>query len=317
VKLPRRISDILNRKQEFIDSQRTKLESTVVRLQSQLFSDIISELIPELDIKDGIIQDTAKNYKLLSILDKTYKEFQVAANSVVLGQIVKSTTKISALSENYFSVVLSGNLPERFNKIIETSNRLINLRIGLDNGKVVRGGFLESFFNSNTVGTELKQMTSKAITGGMSMKDYTRALREMISGVDTKTGMMERQFQRYVYDLYQQYDAAYNMVLGNEFGFKYFIYQGGLIKDSRDFCAAHNNKVWSTEEAKEWVNWFPALGEYPAGYEIKQSDIYSVPSYMNYPGYDPLIDRGGYNCRHALGWIPEDMAFDMRPDLKM
>jgi hypothetical protein len=150
----------------------------------------------------------------------------------------------------------------------------------------------------------------------MNMKDYVKLLKDKITGTENYTGGMERQFQRYAYDLYQQYDAAYNLTLGNEFGFNYFIYQGGLIKDSRDFCAAHNNKVWSVEEMKTWSEWTPSKGEYPAGYEVKQADIYAVPSYLGYPGYDPGIDRGGYNCRHALGWIPDEIAFKMRPELK-
>jgi hypothetical protein len=115
--------------------------------------------------------------------------------------------------------------------------------------------------------------------------------------------------------LYQLYDAAYNSTLAQEFDMNYFIYQGGLIKDSRDFCAAHNNKVFSREEAADWVNWVPSMGDYPAGYEIKQKDT-SHPSYMDYPGYTPLVDRGGYNCRHMLGWISDELAFDLRPDLK-
>ena len=120
----------------------------------------------------------------------------------------------------------------------------------------------------------------------------------------------------YTYDLYQQYDAAYNMALGNEFGFKYFIYQGGLIDDSRDFCVAHNNKVWSVDEMQTWAEWTPSDGEYPEGYEVKQKDIYDVPSYLGYPGYDPGLNRGGYHCRHALGWINDKLAFKMRPELK-
>jgi hypothetical protein len=211
--------------------------------------------------------------------------------------------------------VLSGNLPARFEKIVTSANKLINLKIGLEGDKVFKGGWLDSFFKSNTTGMELKEMTSKAVTSNMNMKDYVKLLREKITGSEKTDGLLERQFQRYGYNLYQQYDAAYNLTLGNEFGFTYFIYQGGLIGDSRDFCAAHNNKVWSKEEAELWPSWTPSKGEYPAGYEVKAGDLYSTPSYMNYPGYDPLIDRGGYNCRHALGWIADELAFQMRPDL--
>jgi hypothetical protein len=146
-------------------------------------------------------------------------------------------------------------------------------------------------------------------------------LRELITGSEDfkgryKPGALDRQFQRYAYDLYQQYDAAYNVTLGNEFGFTYFAYEGGLIIDSRDFCAAHNDKVFSVEESKKWATWTPAQGEFPVRWEVKQTDVNKVPSYLGYPGYDPLIDRGGYNCRHHLGWLPIDLAFKMRPDLE-
>ena len=317
MRLPRRIADILKKKQEYIDSARSRLESTVVKQQSRLLNDILAELLPQLDVKDGVIQDTAKNYRLISVLDKTYRDFTIGMTNTILPQIVNSTSKIAKLSSDYFSIALSGDMPARFTKIVETTDKLINLKIGLEGGKFTRGGFLESFFNSNTIGTELKNMTSKAVTSQMNMKDYAHALRDTITGEDEKAGSLERQFQRYAYDLYQQYDAAYNLTLGNEFGFNYFIYQGGLVEDSRDFCAAHNNKVWSKEEAEKWSEWTPAEGVYPEGYEVKAKNIYEVPSYMNYPGYDPLIDRGGFNCRHSLGWISDDIAFDMRPDLKL
>jgi hypothetical protein len=316
MKLPKRISEILDKKQAFIDLSRSKMESSVIKLQSKLFSDIVTELIPELDVKDGLIQDTPKNYRLISILDKTYKDFQKVSTQSVLPQIIGTTSKIAGLTEGYFSVMLSGNLPARFDKIIEKTSNLTNARLGLEGGKMVRGGYLESFFNSNIIGTDLKQMTAKAVTSNVNLKEFTKQLRDKITGTDEYTGGLERQFERYAYDIYQQYDATYNKTVGNEFGFTYFIYQGGLIGDSRDFCAAHNNKVWSVEETKEWATWTPADGEYPAGYVVKSKSPNSVPSYLGYPGYDPSIDRGGYNCRHALGWIPDDLAFDMRPDLK-
>lgn len=314
MKLPKRIAEILAKKQEYIDLQRGKLEESVVKLQSKLLDDIVTSLIPELDIKDGIIQDTPKNYRLISVLDKTFKDFQTVSTSIMSTQIIKSTSQIAELSKDFFSISLSGNLPARFDKIVSTTDKLINLKIGLDGGKMTRGGFLQSFFDSNTIGTDLKQMTSKAVTSNLDKDIYVKQLRDMIEGVPktvvkdgikttVQTGALERQYQRYAYDLYQQYDAAYNLVLGNEFGFNYFIYQGGLVKDSREFCVEHNNKVYSKDEALTWGEWkSPTTGE--------------TPSYLGWPGYDPLIDRGGFNCRHSLGWIADDLAFAMRPDLK-
>ena len=316
MKLPRRIKDLLLAKQAFIDAQRSTMEASVIKLQSKLFNNILSELIPELDIKDGLIQDTAKNYRLISVLDKTYKSFQVSSGSVIASQIITTTAKIAKLSNNYFEVVLSGDLPARFDKIIEGTNKLINLKIGLEGGKMTRGGFLQSFFDSNTIGTDLKQMTSKAVTSNMDMKEYVKLLQDKITGVDKTAGAMERQFQGYGYDLYQQYDRVYSNQLAKEFEFTYFVYQGGLIEDSRDFCVCHNNKVWSREEAETWRTWTPSQGVYPDGYEVKAKDIYAVPSYLTVAGYVPMDDFGGPRCRHSPGFLADELAFKMRPDLK-
>lgn len=304
------------RKQAYIDSQRDRLSNTTIRMQNQLFSDILAEIIPELDIKDGIIQDNAKNYRLISMLDKTYKSFNITSSQVMFSQIAGTTMRLVDMNTKYYKSVFSDTLPARFDKVIIEANKLINLKIGIDGDKIFKGGYLDSYFNSSNIGTELKQITSQAVTSNMNLKDYVKVLKNKITGTEEYTGALERQFNMYAYDLYQQYDAAYNLTIGNEFGFDYFIYQGGLIGDSRDFCAAHNNKVWSREEAQSWGEWTPSLGEYPAGWEIKAKDMYSVPSYLSMPGYDPLINRGGYHCRHSLGWIPEDVALQRRPELK-
>jgi hypothetical protein len=313
MKIPKRITDIISRKQGYIDSQRDKLEAKVIKQQSKLLSEIISQVVPELDLENGMIKETVKNYRTLSVLAVAYKNFQKGSSQTIFNQVVNATSKIAELNKNYFKTVLLSDVPKTFEKVIEATDKLMNLRIGLDGGKLVRGGFLESFFNENVLGTNLKQFTSKAITSNMDKADYIKGLRQMITGSEDTKGGLERQFQRYAYDLYQQYDAAYNLTIGNELGFKYFIYQGGLVEDSRDFCREHNNHVYSIDEAEGWGEWTPSQSVFIT--DFKQKDINSVPSYLGYAGYDPLIDRGGYNCRHSLGWIPDELAFELRPDL--
>jgi hypothetical protein len=316
MKLPKRISQILKQKQEFIDRQNVLMNNTAIKAQSQLLSDIITELIPQLDVKDGVIQETSNNYRLLSVLDKTYKNANIIYNQVLLTQVVSTTTKLAKLNTNYYEVMLSGSLPAKFEKIVATTDKLINAYIGIDGQKLTKGGFLESYFSQNVLNTELKQLTAKAVTSNMDIREYTKILKDKITGTDEYKGGIERQINQYVTDLYQTYDQAYNKTIGNELGLTYFVYQGGLVDDSRDFCAAHNNKVWSIEESESWATWTPAQGEYPAGYEVKAKDLYSVPSYLGYAGYDPLINLGGYRCRHWLGWVTDDIAIGMRPDLK-
>ena len=314
MKIPKRLKDLLDQKQAFIDSQRDQLSNTMVKLQSDLFSNILSDIIPELDVKDGLILDTPKNYKLISLLDKTYKDFNVSSTKILAEQVAGTVSLIVDYNTKYYNSVL-GVLSERFTKILAETKNLIDLKIGLTGDKVFKGGWLDSYFTASPVGTELKQIVSQAVTSNMNKKELIKILKSKITGTKDYTGTLERQFNMYAYDLYQQYDAAYNLTIGNEFGFNYFIYLGGLIDDSRDFCAAHNGKVWSKEEALTWKDWVPADGEYPEGWKVKQKDQYSHPGYMDVPGYDPFINRGGYHCRHKLGWIADELALKRRPEL--
>jgi hypothetical protein len=323
MKIPHRISDIISRKQDFIDQHRDRLEKTVIKLQSDLLDKVIAEIVPQLDIKDGLITDSTHNYQLLGDMDKVYKDFTNMSSSLIANQMSGVTNGLVNLGKSYFTVALTDDLVKRFDKIVDATTKKMNIRIGLDGGQLVRGGYLESFLKDQTLGTQIKNYIAKSVTGQIDTKDFISGLTDLVKGVphidkngDTiQTGALEKQFQRYGYDLYQQYDAAYNSTLAQEFDMNYFIYQGGLIKDSRDFCAAHNNNVYSKEEAAEWVNWVPSMGVYPPGYVVKQKDN-SHPGYMDYPGYTPLVDRGGYNCRHMLGYISDELAFSLRPDLK-
>ncbi|MEN6568988.1 MAG: hypothetical protein ABFC18_03145 [Rikenellaceae bacterium] len=309
MRLPRRIDEIIRRKESFLESARNKIEKSTIRLQGTLLNDAVSQLIPQLDVKDGIIQDTANNYRLVSEIENIYSSFNNKVASTLLPQINSSIEQIVKLNQTAFQLTLA-ELPARFEKVIENTRKLIDLKVGLKDGKLIRGGFLKSVLVSDP--TEFKQFLSRAITGQIPVQEFISGIKEKIIGNTTKRGLTDRQFNRFVYDLYHQYDAAYNTKVAEEFGMKYFVYSGNLIDDSRDFCAAHKDKVFHIDETKEWPSWTPAKGqdrgEFPDGWEVKAKDIYKVPSYIDYPGYDPLTDRGGFNCRHQIMFISDELA---------
>ncbi len=315
MRVPRRLEDILKRKQDYIDLSRERLNSTVVRLQSKLLDELIAEIITELDIKDGNILDTEKNYRLIAQLDSVYKKFSADQGRILGLEIARVTGKIRVMSENYFSLVLGG----KFEQIVEAARKATDLRFGINGERFVRGGLLEGLF-SEFGATEVKQIMSKGVSAQMDMKEFIRQMRGFVAGTAEKEGISERKFKQFAFDVYQQYDATYNMKLAEEFDMKYFVYEGELVKDSRDFCAAHQGKIFTIEEAQSWNTWTPARGQqeraFPEGWEIKQKDIYAVPSYLGYPGYDPIIDRGGYRCQHHLAFVSEEFALEKRPDLK-
>lgn len=63
-------------------------------------------------------------------------------------------------------------------------------------------------------------------------------------------------------------------------GIKRYRYVGGTIATSREFCTRHNNKVYTEQEIRSI--WRQSWGGKAPG--------------------DPMVVRGGYNCRHW--WVP-------------
>lgn len=316
MKTPRRISDLIARKQSLIDANRDKLEKLIIKQQSKLFNAIVESVIAKLDVKDDVILDTPKNYRLLADVDVIFDTFTKQSAPIIASQIAEGLTGVAALEAKYFKMVLPEGTVERFESIVSKTKDLIDLRVGLKGGETVSGGFIESLTKNKSLSLQVKDYIARSVTGQIDSKDFIKGLSSIVTGKEDGPGAMEKDYQRYAYDLYQQYDRAYSTNLATEFDMKYFVYQGTLIEDSRDFCVAHAGKVWTIEEAQEWKNWNPSMGEYPEGYKIRQKDVNAVPSYIDYPGYNPLVDAGGYRCRHSINYVSDELAFKMRPELK-
>jgi len=210
---------------------------------------IVDDVILELDIIDGIIQDTPKNYRLIASMDKVFNNFSVIQAQTLLPQLTSATNAISELGNEYFLITVSEDILKRFDKIVEGAKEITDLRFGLKGGKFIRGGILEDII-SQFGGTEVKQIMSKAVSGNMGRREFMKQMRDFVTGTPEKPGISERKWKQFAYDIYQQYDATYNKKVADDFGMKYFIYQGGLIIDSRDFCVCHNGKVYSNEEVE-------------------------------------------------------------------
>lgn len=98
-----------------------------------------------------------------------------------------------------------------------------------------------------------------------------------------------------VQDALMGFDGQFAKFRADQLGLTHYIYYGTIIRDSRDFCVEHVNKVFTEEEARE----------------LWQKD------WQGKSGSDPFLDRGGYNCRHhwqptSLDWgdIKEDGTFE-------
>ena len=103
--------------------------------------------------------------------------------------------------------------------------------------------------------------------------------------------------------LQSKFDAQLNLAKSKDAGLTYLKYQGSLIPTSRDFCRLvrngtydiRRNGLFTIDEVKKLWN--------RTGWKGKKSG-------------NPLIVRGGYNCRHQWSYVNPDW-YDTSGKLKM
>ena len=125
---------------------------------------------------------------------------------------------------------------------------------------------------------------AQRIAGKTNTEDFKIAVDELKQSYgSTVTGANLAVYSsQIVQDALMGFDGQFAKFRADELGLTSYVYFGSIIRDSRDFCVEHANKIFTEEEARQlWQN-----------------------DWQGKSGSDPFIDRGGYNCRHH--WQPVD-----------
>jgi hypothetical protein len=180
---------------------------------------------------------------------------------------------------------------------IEKNMGFISTRIGITaKGNIMKGSYLDSLSQNAEVRNELKNFVLNSVAGQNDYGSFLKGLKERIVGNPEAPGIMERYYRQYAYDSFNTVDAAINKHFADELELEYFVYFGSLIADSRQFCIKRAGKVFSVKETETWINDPTLIGK-------------------SKEGYNHLIDRGRWNCRHSIQYIPKELACKKRPEL--
>lgn len=142
----------------------------------------------------------------------------------------------------------------------------------------------------NKVSTDLIYAEVKRVAIGLMSKPDGITLKEMrlkLNDVIVEKQLVQKYWSRWTHDIYYQYGRISTDTVRKSLGLKYAIYEGGLIEDSRTFCEQKNDKVFHEDEINSWID-----------DEFEGKPI----------GYNPIVDLGGFNCRHRLRWISDELA---------
>jgi len=295
--MPKDPNKIHNNKLDYLDKAEERLSKSATSAERWLFRRIVEEVIPELKRDNGVITNDNENINLLTTkLNAVFRRFNKDVNKGLVKQILGDFTQISIFNNDYF-FESSDKTAKEFKPIKKKVETLMLRSLGYQaDGTVKAESFISSLTSNNEINRQIREIAIRSIQGGNKISDLTEELSEAIRTNEKGLGVLNRYYKQTVQDRYSQYERAESKTYADALKLQAFIYSGGKVQDTRRFCCQRNGLVFTREEAQAWRS---------LNFQGKNK------------GYVPLVDLGGYNCRHSTQWISNAQALRRRPDLML
>lgn len=289
---PSEIKALARDRTKLINDIIDRMEKQVAGAQEDLLRRVVEDFVEKLDQdEDGNIKNTLANKRKITLLDRVYNQYVQETGIQVVKTIVDSVGKIMDFNGKYYSVFTT---KAQLGQIMADTKTQVGDWLGITKrGGLVENGYLNRLVNDPTVRNTVRDSVFKSVVSQKGFFETKADLKTYIKGTPNQTGALQKYYRNFVYDTFSQVDRTQAKIFADKLGFKYAIYEGGLIKTSRPFCKERNGKVFSREE-------------------IEKFD----PPTAKQPNYNPFTDLGGYACRHHLNWVPDAVAFALRPELR-
>ena len=252
------LQQIIAEKSNRLEAIPNKLINSVDKIQKGIFEELMG-LIESLDTKDGKILLNKKNLvKIEGIVGKL-------SESVFGGEYIEaieSFAREKVFSDEFIEKALYDNILK-----------------GAQRNAVE----LLSEAGINTAFTvPLKNILTTSVSTGQSFGDTVKALRTFIEGNSEIDGTLLRHVKQVARDGFSFADRQYTNIIANDLGVEWYLYSGGRVTDTREFCRLRQGLYFHKKEVEKWAN-SPWQGKASG---TTSSTIFTF--------------AGGYNCMHSI-----------------
>jgi hypothetical protein len=276
-----------------IDQKIAAFDRSVSLMEKELFRLLVEQFLSRLQVRDGRLVNSVDNLATLAKIDDVLtvwrREFVVRA----LRGYVKSVLEVVAQTGELYRDAAPSDVLER----IAQDNASLRAAIGINaRGAVVPGSFLAELGLVSAVRQDIKNIVLSGIQGGSTITAFQNTLRDFVTGNRQVDGRLRRYYRQYAFDVWNQAFETKNKQFADALGLRWFIYAGDIIRTTRTFCRKKVGKVFAVEEAvRTWPNDPDLIGR-------NRPEV-----------YNPIRDRGRWNCRHRIRYISEELARQIDP----
>jgi hypothetical protein len=262
-----KIEKIVEEKLNRLESVPDAFVSSVEKSQLEAYKEI-EKIIMQMDTDNGILLVTDKNTALLASIDKKIKDTVFNDEYTdSLTSYIREYNVQGQLANSYFVELNVGFTDaDKINTILASQKNALSV-LGED-------AFTQSFI------APLNQLLQSSISSNAGLLDTIKSLRTFALGDDEVEGRMVAHVKRVAYDAFAVSDRTYTSAVANSLGLEWYLYRGGKIKDTRQFCLDRVDKYFHKKEIEKWAN-------------------------LEWQGKNSLTNKttiftlaGGYNCKH-------------------
>lgn len=293
---PAELKAFEKQKAEYLDKALKGLDADIAALQRRLFNELTDKLIIEFDTDKGKIQRSSRNFTLINnrfadLMDEFTRQFTKSLTKKIAEKMLQNIV----YTDDYYKDGL--NVSETEFAAMKEASKWVYDRVGItENGALIPGGYFDELAKMPEVRTAIRNYIVNNVTSEAGLVAFQKGFKELIEGTPDLPGTMQKYHAQFSFDVFNQVDNAINYVYAKTNALDYFVYSGTVMARTRCFCEKRNNKVFSIKDTAKWKN-----------------DV-SLLSYYDTHPYNPLVDLGGFNCRHHLFYIDKRTAEAMGYD---
>lgn len=218
--------------------------SAIGRIQNKLYDELVVILILlALDPQGYILQNAINRKVLTSASEKINEVFTSNQYVTSINNYISLAPKIDLLNVKYFTGIEESFKPNRI-----FLKNLQNETVATLEKYVLRDGLQSQVIDP------LKQILNQNINSGGKFSGFLDQIRTYIKGNEQVEGRAMSYTRTYVRNVLFQYSRAYQESITSDLGLDWYLYSGGLIDTSREFCRERNGHYYHRKEVESWAS---------------------------------------------------------------
>lgn len=280
--------------QQAITDYEAGITKRVIALQDVFFDEYAPLLYDELDRQNGLLIDTPSNIRKANNVELIFNRFQAAHINRELRTFASELLAVGGLSADYYKGIGFAETEIQINAALDRLRAVIGVNA---ENELLDGGYLWRLGRTDELRGQLRQYVVDSVSSRVPYSQFKRGFEVLVRGNKDADGFLQRYWQQYAYDTYNQANEIVSGHIADNLGLDWFVYQGSIIDTTRRFCEKKAGKVFSRKEGAKWKD---------------DPDLVDKKTKAT---YNWQLERGRYNCRHFLTWISYETAKTLRSDI--